>query len=83
MLSFSYMGLSSQAVNRLLHLSNRPAGKAEHSNTLNGFFKVIDKKSRIRETKNLSTDADSRTDTVLERLRDLSIFYLIYKKKKK
>ena len=30
------------------------------------------KKSRIRETKNLSTDADSRTDTVLERLRDLS-----------
>ena len=30
------------------------------------------KKSRIRETKNLSTDADSRTDTILERLRDLS-----------
>ena len=29
------------------------------------------KKSRIRETKNLSTDADSRTDTILERLRDL------------
>ena len=31
------------------------------------------KKSRIRETKNLSTDADSRTDTILQRLRDLSI----------
>ena len=31
------------------------------------------KKSRIRETKNLSTDADSRTDTILERLRDLSL----------
>ena len=30
------------------------------------------KKSRIRETKNLSTDADSRTDTVLESLHDLS-----------
>ena len=32
----------------------------------------IDKKSRIRETKNLSTDADRRTDTILEKLRDLS-----------
>ena len=31
-------------------------------------------KSRIRETKNLSPDADSRTDTILERLRDLSFF---------
>ena len=29
------------------------------------------KKSRIRETRNLSTDADSRTDTIFERLRDL------------
>ena len=29
-------------------------------------------KSRIREKKNLSTDADRRTDTILERLRDLS-----------
>ena len=36
-----------------------------------------EKKSRIRETSNLSTDADRRTDTILERLRDLS------KKKKK
>ena len=33
----------------------------------------IKKKSRIRETSNLSTDADRRTDTILERLRDLSI----------
>ena len=31
----------------------------------------IKKKSRIRETKNLSTDADSRTVTVSERLHDL------------
>ena len=30
------------------------------------------KKSRIRETKNLSTDADSRTDTIFKRLHDLS-----------
>ena len=29
-------------------------------------------KSRIRETKNLSSDAVSRTDTILKRLRDLS-----------
>ena len=29
------------------------------------------KKSRIRETKNLSTDADSRTNTILVRLHDL------------
>ena len=31
------------------------------------------KSSRIRETKNLSTDADSRTGTNLKRLRDLSL----------
>ena len=30
------------------------------------------KKYRIRETKNVLTDADSRTDTILERLHDLS-----------
>ena len=29
-------------------------------------------KSRIRETSNLSTDADSRTNTNFESLRDLS-----------
>ena len=32
-------------------------------------------KSRIRETLNLSTDADSRTDTIFEKLRD--IFFLL------
>ena len=32
-----------------------------------------DKKSRIRETKNLSTNADSRTDKILERLSELSL----------
>ena len=32
----------------------------------------LTKKSRIRETSNLSTDADRRTDTILESLRDLS-----------
>ena len=33
--------------------------------------KSLKKKSRIRETSNLSTDADRRTDTILEILRDL------------
>ena len=33
---------------------------------------AITKKSRIPETKNLLTDADSRTNTILERLRDFS-----------
>ena len=33
---------------------------------------LLDKKSRIRETPTLSTDADRRTDTNLKRLRDLS-----------
>ena len=32
----------------------------------------VPKKSCIRETKNLSTAADSRTDKILEMLRDLS-----------
>ena len=41
------------------------------------------KKSRIRETKNLSTDADRRTDTILERLRDLSLKKNKKKNKKK
>ena len=40
------------------------------------YLEVFVEKSRIRETKNLSTNADSRTDTILERLRDL------YNKKK-
>ena len=36
----------------------------------------FNKKSRIREISTLSTDADSRTDTNLKRLRDLSYFFL-------
>ena len=35
------------------------------------------KKSRILETKNLSTDADSRTDTIFERSRDLISFLFL------
>ena len=35
-------------------------------------YESLRKKSRIRETKNLSTDADRWTDTILGRLRDLS-----------
>ena len=34
--------------------------------------KLMHKKNRIHETKNFSTDADIRTDTIWERLRDLS-----------
>ena len=34
---------------------------------------VVMKKSCIQDTKNLSTDADGRTDTILERLHDLSL----------
>ena len=41
------------------------------------------KKSRIRETSNLSTDADRRTDTILEGLRDLSSFFLLLDKSRK
>ena len=33
------------------------------------------KKSRIRETKNISTEADRPTDTILGRLPDLSFFF--------
>ena len=41
------------------------------------------KKSRIRETPTLSTDADSRTDTNLKRLSDLSLKKNKKKNKKK
>ena len=34
------------------------------------FPEKLNKKSRIRETKNLLTNADRRTDTILERLRE-------------
>ena len=36
------------------------------------------KKSRIRETPTLLTDADSRTHTILERLRDLFFFIFLF-----
>ena len=37
------------------------------------------KKSRIRETKNLSTDADSRTDTILESLIIFNVLQYLHK----
>ena len=43
------------------------------NNLCDGISRRKDKKSRIPETKNLLTDADSRTNTILERLRDLSL----------
>ena len=46
--------------------------KKSRTNSNNG------KKSRIRETPTLSTDADSRTDTILERLRDIFLNFNIY-----
>ena len=36
-------------------------------------FKTVIKNSHIRETPTLSTDVDSRTNTILERLRHLPI----------
>ena len=38
----------------------------EHLEGVDTNLENIDKKSRIRETLNLSTDANSRTDTILE-----------------
>ena len=52
----------------------RVGGRGGYSNI--HVFNV--KKSRIQETKNLSTDADSMTDTILERFRDLSHFNLLF-----
>ena len=49
-------------------------GKHEHFQTV-FFYKAWRKKSSIRETPTLSTDADSRTDTNLKRFHDLSFFY--------
>ena len=43
------------------------------------YFVFFTLKSRIRETLTLLTDADSRTDTNLKRLRDLS-FLICWKK---
>ena len=36
----------------------------------------MNKKYRIRETPTLLTDADSRTDSNLKRLRDLSFYFV-------
>ena len=40
---------------------------------------ILYKKSRIREKKNLLTDADSRTDTILEGLHYFFIFFFLDK----
>ena len=36
------------------------------------------KKSRIRETPTLLTDADSRTNTILEKLRNIYFLYIYF-----
>ena len=44
-----------------------------------GHMENSNKKSRIRETPTLSSDADSRIDTILEKLRDFSLsLFLIF-----
>ena len=45
---------------------------ANHMKIKKAMWKAIQKKSRIRETPTLWTDADSGTDTNLKRKRDLS-----------
>ena len=57
--------------------------RTKHWNNMNSVVVISEftKKSRIRETSNLSTDADCRTDTILERLSDLSTnkkYYIIF-----
>ena len=55
---------------------NAPEIRKETFMYLPPFYTV--KKSRIRETPTLSTDADSRTDTNLKRSRDLSKYIYIF-----
>ena len=62
-------------VNQYLHLSSfhpKAISKAIPQSLALKIIRICTNKSRIRETKNLSTNADSRTDTILERLSDLS-----------
>ena len=47
-------------------------GDQSHHSQRHGSTEEDIKKSRIRETSNLSTDADRRTDTIVGSLRDLS-----------
>ena len=51
-------------------------GVYSKKNVKKGFLSFF--KFRIRETKNLSTNADSRIDTIFERLHDLSKFFLSF-----
>ena len=53
------------------HNSTKNIKKVIFYTTITNTFDFSSKKSRIRETPTLSTDADSRTDTNLKRLRDL------------
>ena len=56
----------------LTKLKTQIATKFKSQNVIQTSNSYHKKKSSLRETKNISTDADSRTDTILERLRDLS-----------
>ena len=65
---------------------NKKVGRRTKLNNVRHIFKVVledhDQKSRIQEIPTLSTNVDSRTDTILERLRDLSLFKRKKEKKK-
>ena len=55
---------------------NRPRGRLRGNTKYNisGLLILKIQKSLIRETPTLSTDADVRTDTILDKLRDLSLY---------
>ena len=61
-----------------IHMMNKHSDVEIEGKALDAFFEVnilkAYKKSRIRETPTLSTDADSRTDTNLKRLHDFFFF---------
>ena len=59
----------------VMQISETPRSQQTESDKENFRHKNLQKKSRIRETLNLSTDADSRTDTIL---RGYVIFLIIF-----
>ena len=68
------MDLVTKKVSKALQVTPKYLALSVQGAVMHSFLSVNPwcKKSRIRETLNLSTDADRRSDTILERLRDLS-----------
>ena len=73
-LKMRLLSLTNSQISQISQISHAPKSHKSPKNgqNKNGRNNNGKKKSRIRETKNLSTDADRRTDTILQRLRDLS-----------